>query len=155
MGAASALWLPRARADQLQLIPRWQVQRLADDLRVTLHLRHERDESYEAAPAAIDVNAILVMEGRDPLRLVLEPTPLVRQFRMTRSGRRLERRIFVARDEVPYDTFSAPLPADRRGEGRLRLRARLRGNLEDYAERHRPVLAAIAQLRTTVPVQLA
>jgi len=156
MGAAGALWLPRAAraVDRLDLRARWDAEWLGENLRLTLHLRHEGTERFEAPPAAIDVIAALQNPDERALRLVLQPTPPDRQVRRTRSGRRLERRIFVGNDEVPYDTFVTAVQG-RRDDASLRVRTRLRGALSDYAERHRPLVEALTRLEATVPVRTA
>ena len=152
---ASALWLPRARAvDRLRLHARWEARWQDEDLRVTLHLRHDDPTMHVAPPGAIELVATLTGNGR-PRRFDIEPIPLMRGDRRTRSGRRIVRRVFVGNEEVPYDTYVTTV-SERRERTSLQIRPRLRGALTDYPEESQAIVAALAALdETTVSVQQA
>ena len=153
MGTASALWLPRARAvDRVALRSRWDA-RAGDELVVSLHVAVQGTR-HEVIDGAIELRASLRLPDREALVMNLESIHERRAMR-TRSGRRLPRIVRLGPDEILYDTFSAPLPGRVPRGTRLELRTALRGGLDEYPEAQRGVIAALADLRATVPVRVA
>lgn len=152
-GAASTLWLPKARAiDPIRLEARWTQQLNDRTLNLTLWVKSLGSETHEAAPHAIELRA----EFRSPTArhaLTFEPIVEERRRIRTRSGRRIERRIFVSEREIYYDSFRTTLPDGLQGEGVLHIEARRRVSVQQTAERYRPMTTALAQIRAQVPVQ--